>query len=99
MLALCDNIKNPVVEDVIPNPETTDEAAAAADGNSDGAPASKKDYSEVARNMFRARLMASISREMLKLGSSRAEKAAAKEFVKVLTTLSPSSWIKKELVS
>ncbi len=40
----------------------------------------------------RARLAASLSRETLKLGGSKAEKAVAKECVKALISLVPETW-------
>lgn len=50
------------------------------------------DESETARVACRARLAASVSREILKFGSSKGDKAAANDFVKVLCALEPSLW-------
>jgi hypothetical protein len=50
------------------------------------------DDSETARVACRARLAASVSREVLKFGSSKADKLAANDFVKVLVSLDPSLW-------
>ena len=50
------------------------------------------DDSETARVACRARLAASVSREVLKFGSSKADKLAANDFVKVLVSLEPSLW-------
>jgi len=40
-----------------------------------------------------ARLAASLSREALKLGNSKLEKATIKELIKVLVSLSPKTWV------
>jgi len=45
------------------------------------------------RREFCVRLAAAVSREILKLGNSKHDRACAKEFIKVLGILSPSSWI------
>lgn len=42
-----------------------------------------------------AMIAASISRELLKLGTSALEKSIAKEYVKILTTVQPSTWAAK----
>ena len=57
-----------------------------------------RDYSEIARNIFRGRLCASLCRELLKLGTSRQERVMMKEFVKILGTLTPQSWLRPETV-
>ena len=110
LLALCENIKNPLSATSVsvlapvpvsapasetepesgPVPESAPPAAAAA------APADQ-DFAETARNVFRMRLTASLCREVLKMGSSRVEKAAIKEFVKVMGTLAPQSWMRPDL--
>ena len=60
---------------------------------------SKAQCAEDSRNIIRMRLTAAISRETLKLGNSKVEAAAAKEFVKALASLSPAAWIDSDLVS
>jgi len=50
------------------------------------------DDSEAARVACRARLAASVSREILKFGSSKGDRAAANDFVKVLCDLEPGLW-------
>ena len=50
------------------------------------------DDSEAARVACRARLAASVSREVLKFGSSKGDRAAANDFVKVLCDLEPGLW-------
>jgi len=106
LLALCDNIKNPLSAT-----STAVLAAPAAQPPADGAeptdaePAaaaaavatSATDFAETARNVFRMRLTAALAREVLKMGSSRAEKAAVKEFVRVMGTLCPPAWLRDDL--
>lgn len=57
------------------------------------------DDSETARVACRARLAASVSREILKFGASKQDKAAAKDFVKVLVCLEPELWASPAVAS
>ena len=88
LLALCENIKNPLSATstsvlTIPVPAPADSATADAPGDNSlpaplpGAVVSgaakidneKKDYAEIARNVFRIRLTAALCREILKMGT------------------------------
>lgn len=48
---------------------------------------------DAALAQVRATTAAALSKELLKLGSSKVEKSIDKEFVKILSTLSFESWI------
>lgn len=50
------------------------------------------DDADTARVACLARLAASVAREVLKFGSSKADKAASKDFVRVLCSLNPMLW-------
>lgn len=112
LLALCDNIKkpflvatsssvNPVVdEDIIPLGELpVDAAVSESESEVNCFDKGDKNYPEQARNIFRIRLTAAISREILKCDKTRSrEREMVKEFIKVMGGLSPYAWIQQNTV-
>lgn len=57
------------------------------------APAQSHAGSDAVLAMVRATTAAALSKELLKLGSSKLEKAIDKEYVKIFTTLALETWI------
>ena len=85
LLSLCDYIKQVRLSE-----STT---AAAAHTTSDS-----KTISETTRKSFKMRIFAAISREALKIGSSKEDKIVLKELVRVISAVSPAEWASEELV-
>lgn len=90
LFSLCENKSgNPVV--AVPtavNEEDEDGATAAVPAS-----AAASTTVDASLALVRATTAAALSKELLKLGNSKLEKAIDKEFVKILASLSFESWI------
>ena len=86
LFSLCENkLGTPEVPAPVEDAETGEEVPAAPTPASAGADASLA--------LVRASTAAALSKELLKLGNSKLEKAIDKEYVKIFVTLSLETWI------
>jgi hypothetical protein len=108
LLALCENIKKPflLASDAVVDPTAEDNVPLGEIPPETGSGSGEmnfdrgdKNYPEQARNIFRMRLTAAISREILKCDKTRrVQREMVKEFIKVMGGLTPQAWIQKSTV-
>lgn len=91
LFSLCENKTSQ--EAGAPVATTTDEAAEGAEGEPVAPVHSSSADADATLAMVRATTAAALSKELLKLGNSKLEKAVDKEYVKIFATLSLETWI------
>ena len=99
LLAMCDAIPIPILAPTLPSSIPENEvgtSTAPSSGQRQVEP--EGSGPQFTQKSCRARLVAAVGREVLKLGNSKAEKSAMKDFVKVLSALTPTTWLDMHMV-